>query len=62
MYDNYRVNSGRNFVVFIQEFIGRVEMDTVEKYGIFQLLNKHNKTPPNIKSIIIIHILNPNKK
>ena len=42
MYDYYRFNSGRGFYVFVQEFIGRVEMDTVDKYGIFQLLNNSN--------------------
>ena len=39
MYNYYRFNIERSFVVLLKEFIGRVERDTEEKYGIFQLLD-----------------------
>ena len=39
MYVYYRFNLERSFVVLLKEFIGRVERETEEKYGISQLLD-----------------------
>ena len=40
-----RFNLGKSFIMLLKDFLGGVERNTEDKYGIFQLFVKSDKNP-----------------
>ena len=43
IYRDYGINLGNIFLILLKEFLGRVEINTEDKYGIYQLFVKSDK-------------------